>query len=380
MPFNQSQTSKPTAPPSSKPSAVARPFSAQEILALHKVPLYGIDGFAMHAGFMEISGLALAIDGDPGTVAFQGDPGIEFSVVRSISNKGAADFYWYWPGAETSTFQLRVDMAASRSTADYYKFSIGFAGFEDRPLERYRTTFVVPKHLDLLENFPSPDGHPRVQAFGTVNSVAVTGMTDAYRMCRLARLYGWDGSGDVLDWGIGYGRVARYVDYFSKNATVWGVDIDPHAIGWTQAHLPDLKTSLGPLMPPTEYSDGQFSLIYGLAVMTHLERSVQEAWLDEIHRILRPGGLAALTFAGDTSVAFMSRWLDRDFLETYTRTGFGPLLPNNDLFGVIATPEYYKHVTQSIRQAERICGGYLDVVGSHECMYGYQDLLILRKP
>jgi SAM-dependent methyltransferase len=379
MHSNQSQMSKPAAPAPSKPPAVARPFSAQEILALHKVPLYGIDGFAMHAGIMEISGLALAVDGDLETVAFKGDPGIEFSVVKSIPNKGAGDFYWYWPGAETSAFQLRIDMAASRSTASYYKFDVAFAGFEDRPLERYRTTFVVPKYLDLLENFPSQDGHPRIQTVGTVNSVAVTGMTDAFRMCRLARLYGWDGSGDVLDWGIEFGRVARYVDYLSENATVWGVDIDPQAIGWTQEHLPHLKTSLGPLMPRTDYADDQFSFVYGLAVMTHLERSVQEAWLEEIRRILRPGGLAALTFAGDTAVAFASRWLDREFLETYLRTGFAPSLPNNDLVGVITTPEYYKNVHQSIRQAERICSRYFDVVGSHECMYGYQDLLILRK-
>lgn len=357
----------------------AKPLAAEEIRALHDIPLFGINGFALQGGFLELSGLALPANGNPRTVEFYSDPGVEFAVEYPLPHPGAAEYYWYWPGAERSAFRLRVDLAASRSSVDYYKFRLRFAGHGKRPLESVRTTIVVPKDIGLLENYPTPAALRRVQAFETVNSVATTGLTDALRICELGRAYGWDGSGDVLDWGVGHGRVARHIAKFS-DATVWGVDIDPDNIAWATSHLPSLSVSVGPLMPPTQYPDNQFSLVYGISVMTHLERSVQEAWLAEIKRILRPGGIALLTFAGDASVAFSSKWLDRAFLDTYVQTGFGPHLTSHDLVGVIDTPEYYKNVKQTIGRAQEICSPYLEVAGAHECMFGYQDLLVLRKP
>jgi SAM-dependent methyltransferase len=356
-----------------------RPFAAEEILALHSIPLFGINGFSVNGGLLEVAGLALPVKGNPRTVEFSADPGVEFAVEYPIPHAGAAEYYWYWPGSELSAFRLRVDLAASRTAGDYYKFRLRFAGGGKRPLESIRTTIVVPKNIGLLENFPTPAALRRVQSFETVNSVATTGLTDALRICELARAYGWDGTGDVLDWGVGHGRVARHIGRFSE-ANVFGVDIDPDNIAWANAHLPSLSVSVGPLMPPTSYPDNQFSLVYGISVMTHLERSVQEAWLEEIKRILRPGGIALLTFAGNASLAFSSKDLDRAFLDTYLETGFGPHLTSHDLVGVIDTPEYYKNVKQTIERAKEICSGFLEVAGAHECMFGYQDLLVLRKP
>ncbi|HEV7279893.1 MAG TPA: class I SAM-dependent methyltransferase [Pirellulaceae bacterium] len=363
----------------SSTAAVERPFAAEEIRELHSIPLFDVSGFTLHAGILEIKGFVLPVNGDFETVKFSAEPGIEFAVEYPLPYPAVADYFWYWPRAERSAFLLRVDLAASRTEEEHYRFQISFAGREKARLESVRTTILVPKHLGLLENYPTQTALRRVQSFDTVNIVALKGLTDAWRICDAARSYGWDGSGDVLDWGVGHGRVARHIGRFSE-ASVSGIDIDADNIAWAARQLPALSVSVGPLMPPTSYADDQFSLIYGISVMTHLERSVQEAWLEEIKRILRPGGIALLTFAGDAAVAFMSKGLDRDFLDTYLQTGFGPHQINNDLVGAIDTPEYYKDVMQTVGKAKEICSEFLTVIGAHRCMFGYQDLLVLRKP
>jgi hypothetical protein len=113
--------------------------------------------------------------------------------------------------------------------------------------------------------------------------------------------------------------------------------------------------------------------------MTHLTRTVQEAWIDEIKRVLCPGGLALLTFAGDSSVAFASRFLDRKWLDEYLAKGTGPDLNDRSLVGVIENHEYYKNVKISLAEANKLCARYLNVVAAYECAFGYQDLIVLRK-
>ena len=157
-------------------------------------------------------------------------------------------------------------------------------------------------------------------------------------------------------------------------------DIDPDNIAWAKDHLKSLDMRVGPLMPPSPYPDESFDLVYGISVMTHLTRHVQEAWLAEIARILKPGGVALLTFSGDTAVAFQSYSLSPEWLATYIETGAGPDLPDGSLVGVIDDPTYYKNVYLTADRAAELCGRYLEVAGVHPCMFGYQDLMALRKP
>jgi SAM-dependent methyltransferase len=113
-----------------------------------------------------------------------------------------------------------------------------------------------------------------------------------------------------------------------QQVEAFGIDIDPDNISWAKQNLPAIDFRIGPLLPPTDYPDGSFDLVYGISVMTHLTRAVQIAWLREIERILEPGGLALLTFAGDTSVAFNSQYLTLEWLADYRLRGLGADLPS----------------------------------------------------
>lgn len=50
------------------------------------------------------------------------------------------------------------------------------------------------------------------------------------------------------------------------------------------------------LEPPLPYGDAQFDLVYALSVFTHMHEENARAWLAELARVVRPGGLALLTY------------------------------------------------------------------------------------
>ncbi len=103
----------------------------------------------------------------------------------------------------------------------------------------------------------------------------------------------------ILDFGCGCGRVlGGFVD-LPHAGEVWGCDIDPEAIAWDQAHLRSIgQFIMNAPMPPTPFATGQFDAIYSVSVFTHLPEEMQFAWLTELRRILRTGGILVASVHG----------------------------------------------------------------------------------
>lgn len=121
------------------------------------------------------------------------------------------------------------------------------------------------------------------------------GRTAADRFLAAADRHG--GVGDrVLEFGVGCGRVARWIA--PRVPTFDGCDIDRRSLAWARAHLPGRYT-LTRRSPPTPYADSEFSFVYALSVFTHMHEPSARAWFGELARIVRPGRLAALSFFDD---------------------------------------------------------------------------------
>jgi SAM-dependent methyltransferase len=105
--------------------------------------------------------------------------------------------------------------------------------------------------------------------------------------------------GAVLDFGCGCGRVLRHW-HGVEGPEIHGSDYNPDLIDWVREGLPFVHPNVNGLAPPTAYEDDKFDLIYALSVFTHLDRELQDAWIAEFRRILRPGGLLIVSVLGES--------------------------------------------------------------------------------
>lgn len=95
----------------------------------------------------------------------------------------------------------------------------------------------------------------------------------------------------LLDWGCGCGRLTAHFLLERQRPEVHGCDIDGEAVEWCASHLePGKFTQIRPY-PPMTYRDATFDIVIGCSVFTHLSQDAQTDWLEEIKRIMVPGGL-----------------------------------------------------------------------------------------
>lgn len=103
--------------------------------------------------------------------------------------------------------------------------------------------------------------------------------------------------GAILDFGCGAGRVLRHWNTL-QGPRLHGTDYNPDLIAWCARNLPFAQFRVNGLEAGLTYEDASFDLIYALSVFTHLTEPLQNAWIQELSRILRPGGYLFLTTHG----------------------------------------------------------------------------------
>jgi SAM-dependent methyltransferase len=102
----------------------------------------------------------------------------------------------------------------------------------------------------------------------------------------------------ILDFGCGCGRLIRHLPKFT-NAALFGCDYNPELVTWCAKNLPIGTFTTNSLQPPLPYPDRSFDFIYARSVFTHLSEQGQAEWLQELARVMKPGGLLYLTMHGE---------------------------------------------------------------------------------
>jgi SAM-dependent methyltransferase len=176
----------------------------------------------------------------------------------------------------------------------------------------------------------------------------------------------------VLDFGCGCGRTLRWFLRDDTTAELHGVDVDADAIAWCQKHLRG-NFAATTSAPPLPHPDGHFDVVYCLSVFTHLNESMQDLWLAELKRVLKPGGVLLLTVHGGAA----AKALDSDSQRTLQQDGFVHKR-SQKLRGLV--PDWYQttwHCPKYI--LNRLSAGFEDV---RYCTIpdSVQDIVLARIP
>jgi ubiquinone/menaquinone biosynthesis C-methylase UbiE len=101
----------------------------------------------------------------------------------------------------------------------------------------------------------------------------------------------------VLDFGCGVGRIMRH--WSSTRGPVWhGTDYNPQLIDWCRVNLKFCEFDVNSLSGKLRYGDESFDFIYAYSVFTHLSEELQFFWINELRRVLKPGGYIYFTTHG----------------------------------------------------------------------------------
>lgn len=159
----------------------------------------------------------------------------------------------------------------------------------------YKLTDKWKNKAGGFENLPPPvlryrvNGTPKIDTFLDQGKKRADGIESCLRVLGKSL----DSFENVLDFGCGCGRTIMW--FAEKKVKFHGTDIDSEAIQWCQNNLKFAKFAVNDTMPPLEYEDNKFDLIYAMSVFTHLDEYRQFQWLQELKRVLREKGILIIT-------------------------------------------------------------------------------------
>lgn len=102
----------------------------------------------------------------------------------------------------------------------------------------------------------------------------------------------------LLDFGCGWGRFARFFPQLTHEANIFGVDVDARLIAACRECLPQMNFSVIKPRKPLPFADGTFDLVFSNSVFSHLNEMAHRFYIAELARCTKPGGLFIATTLG----------------------------------------------------------------------------------
>jgi SAM-dependent methyltransferase len=178
----------------------------------------------------------------------------------------------------------------------------------------------------------------------------------------------------VLDFGCGCGRTLRWLEPYRETCRLHGTDVDREAIAWCAAQIPFARFQVNQALPPLDYADDGFDLIYAVSVLTHLDEPAQLRWLAELRRVAQPGGIVLLSIHGDGA---------HDALDDAQRARLdarGFVFVRTDRWKGIH-PDWYQVTFHTPAYVHEQFGKFFEVVKYvPHGLTRQQDFVVLRKP
>lgn len=241
-----------------------------------------------------------------------------------------------------------------------------------------RLSYFFPGSAGML---PPSANRIRVSGNDDLGAYLLEGFTAFVALERVFRTYTGHSllrAGSVVDWGVGCARFARYFEpHVGPDLSVVGVDVDPVNIGWCQDNASWMRAEVCGPRPPLPLETASANVVIGLSVFTHLRPDVENIWLAEIRRVLRPGGIALLTTLGDAN--FARSGLGADFYGQLQREGILDVGYNDGIGAVAGDEHYYRNVFHTSAHVRTAWSRHFELIGEEPALIGnHQDVYVLK--
>ena len=99
----------------------------------------------------------------------------------------------------------------------------------------------------------------------------------------------------LLDFGCGYGRVIRYFLKDVDHRRLTGTDYNASLIEFCRASNRWCDFARNGAEPPLPFEDDRFQYVFVYSVFSHFSETMHLRWLQELKRIVKPGGAVAVS-------------------------------------------------------------------------------------
>lgn len=140
-----------------------------------------------------------------------------------------------------------------------------------------RTSLLTEKDLSLRAD---PDFH------------LFNGYAQMLSWIKVLENHGFDirTAGSIMEFGCGSARLIRHLRCIDGINLV-GTDLDGDTIEWCSKNIPGIEFHQNSIRPPLEFAkDNMFDLVFASSVFTHIPLEAQHLWINELCRVVRPGG------------------------------------------------------------------------------------------
>jgi len=156
--------------------------------------------------------------------------------------------------------------------------------------------------------------------------------------------------GDVLEVGCGEGRGVGLLMEHARSFTA--VDKIEEAINDLKAKYPTGRFVSMNIPPLKELQDNAYDSIASFQVIEHIEDDV--LFLKEIHRVLKPGGVALLTTPNRSMSLSRNPWHIREYLAEELKKIAQKIFPEVEMKGITGNGKVMDYYEQNKKSVKRI--------------------------
>lgn len=271
-----------------------------------------------------------------------------------------------------------------------------FPSPSEMPIEEFRPDVFLPDELldgQLIADYVARDTYPIPSASDregyNLNFNAryfITGLSDYLKIRMAAKKYDVEIE-SYFDFGCASGRVLRHFCCQSDISDLWGSDINGRHIRWLNDYLPSrLKVIHNHCLPAIPIADHSVDVVSAFSVFTHID-TFETAWLAELYRVLKPGGLCYLTVHNDdTWTLLQSAKEDDALLRRFHQIDpeFSELIKHDipverKCFRYTDLGAYRALVVHSNAYLQKTWGRYFDILEIRARSHGYQQSVLIGR-